>query len=479
MFMIFTDTTQSMSPVLEGALTFIIIVVLMIVTYLLAKQFIKERRRYKADQEILMDDVLSKSAMTSLVTSYIYRAGKETPFSMIFIDIDQFSEYNQAFGQKESDRILDRFAKHLKDVLPKNVKIGRYYGDQFVFFVGNEYTKSQTIDIANKLKIAASKPINLYGDTDIKMTASIGIAFYPLHGSNFKELVNSLQIAIYIIKKNGGNAIKIYSEELDSQEGQYVEYYYQIKAAINRKEFQLYYHPMINLKNNQIYGFETLIRWNHPEFGVLAPFKFLNIMEQSGDIHWIGLWGLETIIKVYQELRQSFPNYNMKFSINLSPKQMMSETLALDFQKLIKKYRMDPQMIILEVIEFALFEKQDIIFNNIRKLKEVGFLIAIDGFGLEYSTLSKLEKLPVDIIKLDNEFLLEEESYMKAKFAEMLVDYAKKFDYTVICEAIENEKMVNDARSYQIDIMQGFYFSKPFPIDDMNQYIKKESWKII
>jgi predicted signal transduction protein with EAL and GGDEF domain len=120
------------------------------------------------------------------------------------------------------------------------------------------------------------------------MTASIGIAFYPLHGSNFKELVNSLQIAIYIIKKNGGNAIKIYSEELDSQEGQFVEYYYQIKSAINRKEFQLYYHPMINLKNNHIFGFETLIRWNHPEFGVFAPFKFLNIMEQSGDIHWIG-----------------------------------------------------------------------------------------------------------------------------------------------------------------------------------------------
>jgi EAL domain-containing protein (putative c-di-GMP-specific phosphodiesterase class I) len=189
-------------------------------------------------------------------------------------------------------------------------------------------------------------------------------------------------------------------------------------------------------------------------------------------------WGLETIIKVYQELRQSFPNYNMKFSINLSPKQMMSETLALDFQKLIKKYRMDPSMIILEVIEFALFEKQDVIFNNIRKLKDVGFLIAIDGFGLEYSTLAKLEKLPVDIIKLDNEFLLEEESYMKAKFAEMLVDYAKKFDYTVICEAIENEKMINDAKNYQIDIMQGFYFSKPFPIGDMNQYIKSETWKI-
>lgn len=457
---------------------FIIVLALLIgLLYLLIRYYLKERRRYREDREIMMDGVLSKSAMASLVASYVFRVGRETPFGLIYVDIDKFSEYNSAFGQKEGDHILERISLNIKNALPKGAKVGRYYADQFVIFVSNEFSKSQAVDLAAKVKDAVQRPINLFGDTDIKVTASIGLAFYPLHGSNFKELVRSLQIAVYILKKNGGNGIKIYSEELDQQEGQYVDYYYQIKSAINRKEFQLYYHPMIDTETERVFGFETLIRWNHPEFGVLSPNKFLSIMEQSGDIHWIGRWGLETTIKSLQELRQEFPNHDLHFSINLSPKQMMDEELAVEFQRIIRKYRMDAQKIILEIIEFALFEKQPAIFNNIEKLKNIGFKIAIDGFGLEYSTLSKLEKLPVDIIKLNSDFLLEEQAYVKAKFAELLVDYAAKNEYLIICETIENEKMIKEAKGYKIDVMQGFYFSKPMPVDDISGFIRNESWK--
>ncbi|MFP4177936.1 MAG: putative bifunctional diguanylate cyclase/phosphodiesterase [Acholeplasmataceae bacterium] len=466
---------------LNTALTIILFIavlaLLLGLLYLLIRYYLKERKRYREDKEIMMDGVLSKSAMASLIASYVFRVGRETPFGLIYVDIDSFSEYNNAFGQKEGDHILERLSLNIKNALPKGVKVGRYYADQFVIFVSNEYTKSQTVDLAARVREAVQKPINLFGDTDIKVTASVGIAFYPLHGGNFKELIRSLQIAVYILKKNGGNGIKVYSEELGQEEGQYVDYYYQIKSAINRNEFRLYYHPMIDTKNDRVFGFETLIRWNHPEFGILSPNKFLSIMEQSGDIHWIGRWGLETTIKSLRELQQEFPNQDLQFSINLSPKQMMDEELAVEFQRIIRKYRVDPKRIILEIIEFALFEKQPAIFNNIEKLKSIGFRIAIDGFGLEYSTLAKLEKLPVDIIKLDSNFLLEEQAYVKAKFAELLVDYATKNDYLIICETVENEKMIQEAKRYQIDIMQGFYFSKPMPVEDISSFIRNESWK--
>jgi EAL domain-containing protein (putative c-di-GMP-specific phosphodiesterase class I) len=234
---------------------------------------------------------------------------------------------------------------------------------------------------------------------------------------------------------------------------------------------------MIDVKNSDIYGVEALIRWNHPEHGLLSPFKFLGIMEQSGDIHWIGLWGLESLVKTYQELKQVFPKKDIKFSMNLSPKQLMNQTLSEDFQKILKKYRMNAEHIILEIIEFAVFERQETIFNNIKQLKEMGFNIAIDGFGLDYSTLSKAEKMDIDIIKLDNEFLKESEAYMKAKFATLLVDFAHKNEYKVISEMIETKEMMDESKNYDISIMQGYYFTKPLSAEALRGYIGTEAWK--
>jgi EAL domain-containing protein (putative c-di-GMP-specific phosphodiesterase class I) len=269
----------------------------------------------------------------------------------------------------------------------------------------------------------------------------------------------------------------VYNDEMSDQGGEHVEYYYQIKHAIQHKEFQLFYHPMINVKTNNLYGVEALIRWNHPEHGLLSPFKFLGIMEQSGDINWIGLWGIETLIKTYQELKQEFPKREILFSMNLSPKQLMNDSLPMDFQKILKKYRMSADSIILEIIEFAVFDKQINIFKNLKKLKELGFKIAIDGFGLDYATLSRVEELDIDIIKLDNEFLKEEESYMKAKFASLLVEFAKRNKYEVVCEVIESKEMLDEAKKYNIDIMQGFYFSKPLSAEALRGYIGTEGWK--
>ncbi|MFA7588933.1 MAG: GGDEF domain-containing phosphodiesterase, partial [Acholeplasmataceae bacterium] len=305
-------------------------------------------------------------------------------------------------------------------------------------------------------------------------TASIAVVFYPMHGETLKELLKSMQIALYLIKKNGGNAVRIYSNDM-GEHGEHIEYYYQIKHAIQHKEFQLYYQPIIDVKNKDIYGVETLIRWNHPEHGLLAPNQFLGVMEQSGDIHWIGLWGLETLIKTHQELDQTFPSKRIYLTLNLSPKQLINDLLPSDFQKILKKYRMNPEFIVLEIIEFALFEKETTIFKNLKKLKDMGFKIAIDGFGLDYQTLSKVDKLDIDIIKLDNEFLQAEE-YMKGKFASLLVEYAEKNQYDIICESIEDSEMLNQAISYDVKYLQGFYLAKPMSSEALKGYIGTKHW---
>lgn len=463
-------------PVLTYVLFLIIIAVLVVFIYFLARSFFKERKRIMEERALTIEGVLTRSEIHSVIASYIARSSKETQFSLIYIDLDKFTDFVNAFGKKESEKIIEKIIGNIEKVLPKGVKISRMQNDEFLIFLTMDFDRTEAVDMANKIRAAIAKPIRLFGDTMISATASIAIAFYPVHGSNLKDLLSSMQIATYIIKKGGGDNIRVYSEEMSDQGGEHVEYYYQIKHAIQHKEFQLYYHPMINTKTNDIYGVEALIRWNHPEHGLLSPFKFLGIMEQSGDVHWIGLWGLETLIKTYQELNQVFPKKDIKFSMNLSPKQLMNQSLPSDFSKILKKYRMNAEHIILEIIEFAVFEKQENIFNNLKLLKEMGFKIAIDGFGLDYQTLSKVEKMDIDIIKLDNEFLKESEAYMKAKFATLLIDFAHKNEYEIISEMIETKEMMEESKNYDIHIMQGFYFTKPLSAEALRGYIGTDAW---
>ena len=468
---------SNMSDGLTLGLTIFVLILMLALIYLMANSFLKEHKRIQEEKALSIEGVLSRTEMTSMITSYMARVGKEGQFSLIYIDLDKFSDFINAFGQTESEKILEKIIKNIEYVMPKGVKIARLQNDEFLIFLTMDYDRTEVVDLGNKLKIAIGRSIKLFGDTQINATGSIAIAFYPVHGSTLKDLLDSLKIATYIIKKNGGNAVRVYNDEMSDQGGEHVEYYYQIKHAIQHKEFQLFYHPMINVKTNNLYGVEALIRWNHPEHGLLSPFKFLGIMEQSGDINWIGLWGIETLIKTYQELKQEFPKREILFSMNLSPKQLMNDSLPMDFQKILKKYRMSADSIILEIIEFAVFDKQINIFKNLKKLKELGFKIAIDGFGLDYATLSRVEELDIDIIKLDNEFLKEEESYMKAKFASLLVEFAKRNKYEVVCEVIESKEMLDEAKKYNIDIMQGFYFSKPLSAEALRGYIGTEGWK--
>ncbi|MFA6801228.1 MAG: bifunctional diguanylate cyclase/phosphodiesterase [Acholeplasmataceae bacterium] len=457
-------------------LTFLIVILIVVLIYLLAMSYFKERKRKTDEKALTIEGILTKNEMDSLISTYLTRSAKDVQFGLIYIDLDKFTDFINAFGKDESEQIIAKIAKNIERVLPHGVKIARVQNDEFLIFFTQDYDRSEIVTQAHRIKQALQKPIRLYGDTDIKSTASIAVAFYPAHGHNLKDLINSLLLATYIIKRTGGNNIRIYSEEMTEQGGEYVEYYYQIKHAISHKEFQLYYHPMINVKTKTLFGVESLIRWNHPEHGLLSPFKFLGIMEQSGDIHWITLWGLETIIKTQQEISQYFPKEKIKFSMNIGPKQLMSETITMDMQKILKKYKAQATNFILEIIEFAVFEKQETILKNLKTLKQMGFQIAIDGFGLDYQTLSKVTDLKVDIIKLDNEFLKEDEDYMKSKFAKLLVDFANENDTLIICEMIENKEMLDKAIQYGIDIHQGYYFTKPLSAESLRGYIGTEAW---
>lgn len=435
----------------------------------------KEKKKFQEEAINYIDGLIQKNELIADVTTYISRSSA-AEFSLIYIDLDKFSNIIDAFGKDEANNILSKVAYILVDNLPPRVELTRLQDDKFVAFARGEYRKDEVEEIALKLLEAISKPIKFFGDNEITITASIGIALYPSHGLTYKDLINDAEIAVYLCKREGGNAYKFYSLE-NMSESANLAYYQQIKKGIKNKEFTLYYQPMIDTNKKDIYAIEGLLRWNHPEYGVLSPFKFINIMEQTGDINWVGEWGLETLAKEQAYLTRRYPNKTILMSMNLSPKQLASSTIVENFTTIARKVKVNPKNIILEIEEFTLFEKHEAIKQNVANLSKAGFNIAVDGFSLDYSTLSKLASMPIDVVKVGNDFLdSENETFLKEKFVNMLVDYTMQENKTIVSEGIENYDMLVKAKDMNLGIQQGYYFAKPMDADDLDDYLDAEEW---
>ncbi len=435
----------------------------------------KEKKKFQEEAINYIDGLIQKNELIADVTTYISRSAV-AEFSLIYIDLDKFSNIIDAFGKDEANNILSKIAYVLVDNLPPRVEITRLQDDKFVAFARGEYRQEEVEEIALKLLEAVSKPIKFFGDNEITITASIGIALYPSHGLTYKDLINDAEIAVYLCKREGGNAYKFYSLE-NMSESANLAYYNQIKKGIKNKEFTLYYQPIIDTNKKEVYAIEGLLRWNHPEYGVLSPFKFINIMEQTGDINWVGEWGLETLAKEQAYLARKYSNKVILMSMNLSPKQLASPTIVENFTTIARKAKINPKNIILEVEEFTLFEKHEGIKQNVANLSKAGFNIAVDGFNLDYSTLSKLASMPIDVVKVGNDFLdSENETFLKEKYVNMLVDYTSSENKTIVSEGIENGEMMEKAKLMNLGIQQGYYFAKPMDAADLDDYLDAEEW---
>jgi len=450
----------------------------LIITIILAINVRHEGARYKEEKSIILEGLLSKTAMISAINTYLSKVTTDVHFSLMLIDIDNYSAIIDAFGKKEAERSIEKIAYFMSHELPKRVLLSNYKPTQFFLLMKSDYDRLQCIELANKMLGIIRRPIKIYKDTLVNFTASIGICFYPKHGKKYKQLMNSLQIALHNAKRNGGNNFVVYSSEMIDLKVDNAEYHFDIKEAMENKDFVLYYQPIINIKEKTMYGVEALVRWNHPKHGVLAPVQFINIMEQSGDINWIGTWGLETLIKEYFILHKEFPYYDFKFSMNLSPKQLMNESIVLEFNKVLKKYNISSSIIALEISDYSIYENNTTFKQNLLKFKKSGFLLSINGFGLDYSSLSTLETMPIDVVKLDHHFFNRENgSYMKDKVAELILDFSRNNEKTIIAEGIENEKMLDVVKSIDIELVQGFFYSKPILSSELNDYIRAEKWK--
>ena len=443
------------------------------VIYLIYILIKREQKLFHYEVSNYIDGVESQREIIASINTYISKSVNQE-FALLLVDLDKFESVVENFGKDEASNVIRALAAKILQILPVRVSLGRIGEDKFIVFVRGEYNKEDILRISRSILEVVSAPLKLYADAQLQLTASIGIAFYPAHGRNYKQLEESLQIACYVCKRDGGNKYRIYTEEENQSSN--MEYYYQIKEGIKNHEFDLYFQPMINGETKDIFAIEGLLRWHHPELGILSPYKFISIMEQTGDINWVGLWGLETLIKDYVRIKKTYPT-DFKMSLNLSPKQLTNESLASDFAKLVKKYHVQPRSIILEIEEFSIFEKQETIRDNLQKLSDMGFYIAVDGFGLDYKALKKLEESNINVLKLGRDFLRDNQGeQLKNKFVEILIDYAVTNNCSLVCEGIEDFSYLEKAKSFGCNLYQGYYFGKPMSRDELDLYLSKRDW---
>lgn len=459
------------NKVLSTILMIVIVALIIVASYFLFKKIIFEMQKERFAKQNKIDGVISKIEMESLLATYISQLGTNNSFGLLYVDLDKFNNFRNAFNEKEVAVILKEVVNRIKNILPSDVKISRFQGDEFVILMNHKYKRSDVEQYGQKLLEQFREPIKLYEHTVLDQTASIAVAYYPNHGVKVDALIKSLKLAMYKVKKAGGNNLNVYSKSIE-EETENADYYFQIKDAMEKDQFTLYYQPIVSIETKEVFAIESLIRWNHPTLGVLTPNKFMPIMEQSGDIYWVGLWGLEKLIQNYHVWVNN--GVNVFPTINISSKQLMYDEIAVDFQKICKRTKISPNKIILEIEEFALFDKNNTIYNNLLKLKSIGFQIAIDGYGIDFNALEQIEKLDIDAIKFKYSILTGKKTYAAEKMLETILEFVEKKNKTLIVQDLEDDEMIEKVSKYNAKYGQGYYFSRVLSADDLSEYLKAE-----
>lgn len=471
------DTMDSGAAILLTFVFVLLTIGLSVLVFFLIRRNIK---REKEEHEVIIENAVTKRYMEDSIKQYIKKVDRFGALTLMYVDIDGFGDLNEVFGQEACDQVLKEMAARILRVLPYKASLCRYENDEFLIFIKDEDNKSRNEKLAGRLNEIIANPYQILVGETISISASIGIVNYPNAGSNFEELYANLQLTTYVSKRDGGDKFTSFYASIKEEEQDNMMYYREVKNAILNKEFVLYYQPIVNLSDKKLSGAEALMRWNHPTKGVQAPATFLKVLEQTGDIKWVGEWGIETMIRTHNQFIEKYPTVPLRLSLNLSTKQLLDVNLANKFIDIMNKNNAKPDQYMLEISDFMMVEKIAVIKTNIFKLRDYGFKIAVDGFELDGQSVQAIQRSPIDVIKLGRSFLKDiENNFMKEKLLSILVKFAQDNNRTLICEGIETAEVTKYVKEQHVFYGQGYYFAKPMSIEAFDEYIEKKQYKVL
>jgi diguanylate cyclase (GGDEF)-like protein len=388
-------------------------------------------------------------------------------FSIFFVDLDGFKEINDIRGHLVGDKVLKTIATRLRETVKNKDFLCRWGGDEFVLII-DESAPPVLDTISDRICQTIQQPINIDFDT-VKITASVGIATYPAHGANTTELVNAADVAMYELKKGGKNGTMLFESAFLEKIRFEQHLLTGLSKAIEQNEFDLYYQPMSPCRNDAPIIFEGLIRWKF-EGAFIPPVIFVPIAETCDTIFEMGNW---IIIRACQDLRKNRLGVDSRVSINISVRQLLSRNFVNFIQQCLTDYRLESWRLQIEVTESVFANNLYQANIVLSQLRDMGITIALDDFGCGFSSLSYLQSLPIDTIKIDQSFVRQMDAGGE-KIIEATLSIAEAFGCNVVAEGIESEQQKIRLEQMGVDYLQGFYIAKPTPYFEVDSCWKLE-----
>lgn len=414
------------------------------------------------------------------------RRHSDYKFAVLFLDVDRFKEVNDSLGHTAGDQLLIAIANRLVSCLrqgdtlsrSESNTISRIGGDEFVILLDGIKARSDATIVAERLQEALSVPFDLEGRS-IVSTASIGIAFNELDYDSSDHLLRDADAAMYYAKAAGKARHEVFNKQMHAEAMARLELSADLRRAYENQEFVVYYQPIVTLSSGQISGFEALVRWNHPTKGLIAPLKFIGHAEETGIIVQLGQWVLKQachqLKQWHDELDLDFP---LSMSVNVSKRQVAEAGFVDVVKKVLEETKLDGEYLRLEITESVIMANADTVTTVLNQIKELGVQLYMDDFGTGYSSLSYLHRFPIDVLKIDREFMSTMNANKNyAGVVQTVVVLAHNLNMEVIVEGVETRDQLAQLITLDCDKAQGFYFSEPLPADQARLLlVKRPHW---
>ena len=394
--------------------------------------------------------------------------------ALVYFDLDRFKVINDSLGHSFGDLLLRAVADRLKSLTREQDTVARVGGDEFLVVVSGVKNMTDAAVAGERIMDAMTVEFVIQ-DRSFTVNCSIGISIFPEHGADSETLIKNADAAMYSAKELGRNTFQFFSEEMNAQVVERLALEQGLRTALDKKELFLVYQPQIDVASETIVGFEALLRWQHPQFGLVPPDKFIRVAENSGLIIPIGTWVLRAVCSQARKW-QDEGLCRLPVAVNVSPVQFRQKGFRELISRVLSETGLASQYLELEVTESLLMFNADVTSSVLRELKVMGLKLAIDDFGTGYSSLSYLRQFPFSKLKIDHSFVRNVGvNSDDAAIVTAIIGMAKSLSLKVIAEGVENEAQMSFLRALRCDEIQGYYFSKPLTVDEVSTRLRGDS----
>jgi diguanylate cyclase (GGDEF)-like protein/PAS domain S-box-containing protein len=442
-------------------------------------------RRKKAEKLITYQayhDLLTKLPNRAMLRDRLDLAIKQAERTgetliVMFLDLDRFKLINDSFGHVVGDQLLVEVAGRLKTEIRTGDTLARLGGDEFMLLLPQPTSRAQAESVAQKLIASLQQPFYLRGK-EVYINVSIGISVFPVDSKDINTLIKNADMAMYEVKSAGKNGYTFYTTKLEHAAAEKISIESGLRKALKNDELEMYYQPQIDTRTQQIVGVEALLRWNHPQFGLVEPNYFIEQAEESRIIEQISEWVLHRVaVDLFGN--KAFLESRIKASVNLSAADIRQKDFPENLVAIARKFDIEPGRLEIEITENMFMSDIQACTHKLQVLSNKGFSIAIDDFGTGYSSLNYLRELPVHTVKIDYSYISEiEHSKKGAALVAAIIGMAHALGMNIIPEGVENANQLKYLEDLDCHIMQGYLFSRPIPVTNFLQTVVNQHEKL-